>query len=214
MNKITYTTIKHDLCEPIAELIKICFPLMPLEDQYSHEELLEVCDVFPEGTIVALDGERPIGMGTGIFADVDFENLPPTEKEFLYSNKTLNHNPNGAYYYGSDMMVHPEYRKRGIGRQIYNRRKGLVRDQNKRGFAAAAVLPGYANFKNKVDIYTYLEMVVDGEVFDPTLSMQMRNGFKLVRPIKDFFVYPRSNNWAALIVWENPAFQRKRVKSR
>lgn len=202
------------MCPAIAELIKICFPLMPPHDQYSQEELLEVFEIFPEGTIVALEDERPIGMGTGIFADVDFYNLPSTEKEFLYSGGTLNHNPDGAFYYGSDMMVHPEYRKLGIGRQIYNRRKALVRDRNKRGFAAAAVLPGYANFKNKIDIYAYLDRVVKGELFDPTLSMQMRNGFKLVRPIKDFFVYPRSNNWAALILWENPAFQKKRVKSR
>jgi hypothetical protein len=36
--------------------------------------------------------------------------------------------------------------------------------------------------------------------------MQLRNGFKVMRPIPDFFIYPRSSNWSALIFWPNPDF--------
>lgn len=201
---IQYTTLTEALCPAVAELIKVCFPLMPAEDQYSLADLVEMAALFPEGTIVAVDGRRVVGMGTGIFRDIDFDNLPPTENELLYLNGRSTHTPLGSYYYGSDMAVHPAYRGRRIGRAIYDRRKALVTNNNKIGFAAAAVLPGFANYKDKMTARDYVDKVIKGEYFDPTLSMQMRNGFQVVRLIKDFFVYPKSDNWSALIFWENP----------
>ncbi|MFK7800281.1 MAG: GNAT family N-acetyltransferase [Anaerolineae bacterium] len=203
MTEITYTTINHDLCQPVADLVDICFPDMPDIDKYDREDLEIMADRFSEGTIVALSGETVVGMGTGIFTDIDFDNMPPTENDLLSVDGKFAHNPDGDYYYGSDFCVHPEYRGRGIGRGIYDRRKAVAIRHNKVGFAAAAVLPGYADHKLTIDIHAYLAKVIAGEVFDPTLSMQMRNGFKVVRPIKDFFTYPKSDNWAALILWEN-----------
>lgn len=200
--------LDHALCSAVAELIEICFPLMPDHDQLNQADLEEIADIFPEGTILALDGERVVGMGTGIFLNIDFDNLPSTENDLLYTNDTINHSNDGAYYYGFDLAVHPDYRRRGIGRQIYKRRKALVMEKGKLGFTAAAVLPGYAKHKKKIDIHAYLNLVKSGEVFDSTLSMQMRNGFRVIRPIQDFFVYPKSDNWSALILWDNPELQK------
>ncbi|MEM9774295.1 MAG: GNAT family N-acetyltransferase [Chloroflexota bacterium] len=201
MSEITFTTITAQLCKPVAELVDMCFPDMPSIDKYSEEDLLKMNQTFPEGTIIALDGEMPVGMGTGIFTDLDFDNLPPTEHHLLEVNDESAHDPDGDYYYGSDFCVHPNYRKQGIGREIYNHRKAVVIRHKKVGFAAAAVLPGYENFKQNTDIHEYLGMVKRGDVFDSTLSMQMRNGFTVIKPIKDFYTYPRSDNWSALILW-------------
>lgn len=204
MTEITYTTITHQLAPAVAELVDLCFPDMPAIDKYSQEDLEEMAEVFPEGTIIALAGEKVVGMGTGIFVDIDFNNLPETENQLLEVDGEFAHDPDGGYYYGSDFCVHPGYRGRGIGRGIYDRRKAVITNNNKVGFVAAAVLPGYADYKHNTDIDSYLAKVIAGEIFDPTLSMQMRNGFKVIRPIKDFFVYPKSDNWAALILWKNP----------
>lgn len=204
MTEITYTIINKSLCEPVGELVDLCFPDMPDIDKYDAEDLAELEAVFPQGTIVALDGDKPVGMGTGIFVDLDFDNLPPTENDLLEINNESAHNPAGDYYYGSDFCVHPDYRGRGIGRAIYVRRKALVTDNQKLGFAAAAVLPGYLHHKHELNIDQYLEKVKAKEIFDPTLSMQIRNGFKIIRPVQHFFTYPKSDNWAALIFWENP----------
>ncbi len=198
---ITYTIINQALCKPVADLVDICFPDMPDIDKYGEEDLEEMAEVFPEGTIIALDGDRPVGMGTGIFVNLDFDNLPLTENELLEIDGQSAHDPQGDFYYGSDFCVHPDYRGQRIGRGIYDRRKAVVVKHSKVGFAAAAVLPGYEKFKHNTDVHAYLDLVKAGEVFDPTLSMQMRNGFKIIRPIKDFFTYPRSDNWAALILW-------------
>ena len=208
MSKIRYTHLEAQYCKGVYELIQICFPDMPPEDQFTEADLLQLAEIFPQGTILAHDGERVVGMGTGVFLNLDFDNLPPTEQELLYdaTTNTSKHNPEGDYYYGSDMAVHPDYRGKRIGRAIYNRRKALLVEHNRIGFAAAAVLPGFANHKDKIDIDTYIEQVLAGNLFDPTLSMQLRNGFRFIRVIKDFFIFPRSDNWCALIVWENPNF--------
>ena len=204
MSDIRYTTITPELAAPVADLVDLCFPDMPSYDKYSTDDLLQMADNFPEGTIIALHGEQPVGMGTGIFLSFDFDQLPATENDLLSPNGESAHDWDGDYYYGSDFCVHPSFRSRGIGRAIYDRRKQVVIDHNKVGFAAASVLPGYAEFKESIDIDSYLDRVVAGELFDPTLSMQLRNGFRVIRPIKDFYVYPKSDNWSALILWENP----------
>ena len=207
MKEIRYTILTTQLCQPVARLLEICFPDMPPEEQYNVTELHEMVEIFPEGTIVALDGDSVIGMGTGIFIDLDFDNFPPTDHDLLYTGKRCNHNPAGAFYYGSDMAVHPNYRGLGIGRAIYNRRKALVVDQNKKGFVAGAVIPGFVNHKDRLSIQCYVNKVVDGELFDPTLSVQLRNGFKFIRLLPNFFIFPRSDNWGALIFWENVDFR-------
>jgi predicted N-acetyltransferase YhbS len=208
MAEITYQPIEEKHAREIAKLLRTCFPLMPPGDQYTAKELRELARIFPEGTIVALDGDTVVGMGTGIFTNLDLNDLPPTEDDILYTLDGRNlHDWNGRYYFGSDMAVHPDYRGNGIGRAIYERRKAVIKKYNKQGFVAAAVLPGYAPHEATLDIDTYLAKVVAGELYDPTLSMQLRNGFQVIRPIKDFFVYPRSSNWCALIIWSNPDYQ-------
>jgi GNAT superfamily N-acetyltransferase len=208
VNEITYKPIEEKYALEVAKLLKLCFPLMPPDEQYDAKELIELAQIFPEGTIIALDGDTVIGMGTGIFTDLDLDNLPPTEDDILYAPDGRNlHNWNGCYYFGSDMAVHPDYRGRRIGREIYNRRKAVVQKYNKKGFVAAAVLPGYAEHEATLDIHAYLTKVVAGELYDPTLTMQLRNDFQVIRSIPDFFIYPRSSNWSALILWPNPDFK-------
>lgn len=208
MSDVNFGIITPDLCEPVAELLEICFPNMPIEDQYTAEELCAQAAVFAEGTIVARAGKRVVGMGTGIFIDINFNDLPPTEFDLLYTDGQSNHRDNGAYYYGSDLAVHPDFRGRGLAREIYDLRKKLVIDRGKHGFAAASVLQGYVNFKAEFDPATYIAKVVAGEIFDPTLSVQLRNGFEVIRPLKDFFQHPPSDSWSALIVWPNPELNR------
>jgi GNAT superfamily N-acetyltransferase len=207
MSEIIYTQLTEALAKPVEELIHICFTGdMPEEDQYNERELIELAQLFPEGNYVALAGERVIGIGTGIFTDIDFDDLPPTEYDLLYTDERNNHDPNGSYYFGSDLAVHPEFRGQGIARGLYERRKGAVLKFNKKGFAAAAVLPGYKHHKHAMSAEDYVKQVIAGEVFDPTLSVQIRNGFQVIRPLKDFFEYTPSENWAAIILWENPEY--------
>ncbi len=202
MSDVTYTKLSPELCQPVADLVDACFPDMPPEDKYLEEDLLKLIDHFPAGSVVAQVDDRPVGFGTGVFLDLDLDNLPPTENDLLYTDNIFAHDMQGSYYFGTEFCVHPLYRMKGIGRQIYKRRKQIVTEHQKVGFAAVSVLPGYENEKHRMDIDTYIQLVREYTIFDPTLSMQMRNGFSVLRPIKDFFTYPKSDNWGALILWK------------
>lgn len=205
--EIRYTTLSHDLAEPVANLINSCFPDMTDDDRYVPEDLELMADLFAEGSIVALlTGRREVvvGFGTGIFTNLDWRNLPETESEVLGELCVMNHDPDGHFYYGSEFCVHPDFRCKKIGRNIYDRRKEVVIKNKKSGFYAASVLQGYADYKIKIDIHEYLKQVESREVYDPTLSMQLRNGFQIVKPIQRFFDHPPSDHWSALIYWGNP----------
>ena len=87
---------------------------------------------------------------------------------------------------------------------MYDRRKEVIIRNNKLGFYAASVLQGYVDYKNKIDIHEYLKQVESREIYDPTLSMQLRNQFQIIKPIQNFFDHPPSDHWSALIYWGNP----------
>lgn len=202
---LRYTALTPELCQPVADLITLCFPDMPPSEQHVAEDFEELVEIYPMGTVVVLDGEQVVGMGTGIFTNIDFDNLPSTESDLLYDeNDESRHDSAGAYYWGSDIAVHPNYRGRGIAREIYRWRKNQVTESHKKGFAAAAVLPGYADHRDRLTIHEYVDKVIIRELFDPTLSVQLRNGFRVVKLLHEFFIFPRSDNWSALILWENP----------
>lgn len=206
MSDIRYTILTEQLCQPVTDLLVLCFPDLAYDDEHELQYFEQIVKILPEGTIIALEGDKVVGMGSGIFVDLDFNHLPPTEDDLVATALQTNQRTSGDYYYGTDMAVHPDYRGRGIGRAIYTRRKAVVKQYNKKGFAAAVVLPGFVNHKDEVDIHQYVSKVVAGELFDPTLSVQLRNGFKVVRLLHNFFDDPRTDNWSVLICWQNPDY--------
>ncbi|MEM9774293.1 MAG: GNAT family N-acetyltransferase [Chloroflexota bacterium] len=203
---IIYTNLTKELAQQVDDLTALCFPDMPDDDRYVYEELMVMSDVFPEGAIVAINNtnNHVIGFGTGIMTDIAVDNIPPREHDILGDFGVKNHDMNGRFYFGSEFCVHPDYRGQGIGRRIYDHRKELVVKTNKLGFFAATVLQGYVNYKNDMDIHEYLEKVQSGHIYDPTLTMQIRNDFQVVRPIQYFFDHPKADHWCVLIYWGNP----------
>ena len=102
MTKITYTSLTPELCQSVADLVDVCFPDMPPEDKYLEEDLLQLIDHFPEGSVVAVTEEKTVGFGTGVFLDLDLDNLPPTENDLLYSDGDFTHSLDGDFYFGTE----------------------------------------------------------------------------------------------------------------
>jgi hypothetical protein len=48
--------------------------------------------------------------------------------------------------------------------------------------------------------------VRDGELYDPTLTFQMENGFKIITLLKGYLHDEMTGGDSALIVWDNPDF--------
>lgn len=191
---------------PALERIEItCFPMANPEDLLSEADIRAYAEVFPEGYFVALVDGKPVGMGAGIYLDFDFDNPQHTIAEITGEHQCGNHDPAGAWYYGTDMTVLPEFRGLGIGRMLYEQRKSLVIRDRKRGIIAGGSLPGYYDYKAVMPVDEYVEKVVSGELMDPTLSFQLGNGFQVRGLLEGYIEDEADDGWAALIVWENPA---------
>lgn len=203
MADIVIVNIRPEHAPQLRQLQLICFPTVPPDELFHEEELVAMCDRFPEGNFVALDGATVVGLGAGMYTDFDMDHWQHKMDDIIDSG----HDPAGAYYYGTDISVHPGWRGRGIGRLLYEARKGVVRQANKRGIVAGGFVPGYAQHKNSMSIESYVERVCASELFDPTLSFQLRNGFVVHGILRDYMTIGNSDGFATLIVWDNPDYQ-------
>ena len=201
---ITYEQIRAEWSVELAAIERAAFPTAGIEDLLVPEEIEVYCDTFPEGGFVALHEGRPVGMGVGIFIDFDFEDSHHSLDDLIGENSCGNHSADGDWYYGITIAVDPGYRRLGIGHQLYIRRKDLVRRFAKAGIVAGGVIPGYKDHIHEMSADEYVEMVVAGELYDPTLSFQLKNGFEALGAIPDYMDDPAVGNNAVLIVWRNP----------
>lgn len=207
---VTVTQTRAEHVETLAAAQRLAFPTLPDEELISAEKYLKHIELFPEGQIVALVREhgREIAVGsTSTFrTNFDFINTHHTFMEAIADGWLTNHEPDGQWLYGADISIHPKYRGLKIGRKLYDARRELVRRLNVRGEVAGALFPGYEQYKTQMTIAQYILQVHQGKLFDPTLSVQMRNGFRVRGIMYDHISDSRSNNAAALIVRENPYY--------
>jgi len=206
MHPYTITTLQPVYFAALEQLQRDCYPTLAEDELMLVEHFASQYEVFPSGQIVVLDGERVIGQGSGFLLDFDFGSPNHRFREICDNLYFRTHNPGGAFYYGADISVHPDYRGRGIGKLIYRQRKEIVRSANRRGIVAGGMLPGFAQHKGRMGVEAYVAEVVAGRLFDPTLSFQLKEGFVVRGLLPDYLKDSASDNWATLIVWENPDY--------
>lgn len=205
---IRIETIEPRYSRALEQLQRDCFPTLGAEELMREAHFLNHCRLFPEGNFVALHDERVIGLGSGFLIDFDFDQAQHSFQDIIDGGYYSRHDPEGAWYYGADISVHPDYRRRGVGSLLYAARKGTVRGLNRRGIVAGGLIPGFADYKATMTAQDYVARVVAGELYDSTLSFQLGRGFGVRGLLEDYIEDEASDNWATLIVWENPDFQR------
>jgi GNAT superfamily N-acetyltransferase len=204
MDTIKIDRIRPEYAEPLAELQRICFPQLAEDERLKAEHFLQHCRIFPEGDFVALDGDRVVGLGAGFFIDFDLDRPQHRYVDIIAGGYFSNHDPNGAFYYDADISVHPDYRGRSIGSRIYALRRDLVRRYRRRGIVAGGTLPDYQYHKDQMTVQDYVKRVAAGELYDSTLSFQLKNGFEVLGVLEDYIRYPETGDRCSLIVWWNP----------
>ncbi len=202
---------------PHLEALQVtCFPTLAAAERMRAEHFLHHLEVFPEGTFVALADAAPdgaalpepcvVGLGSGFRTAFDLGDPGHTFIEIIDGGWYGHHDPRGAWYYGADVSVHPDYRRRGIGGRLYDARKALCRRLDLRGIVAGGALPGFAHHKHAMHAEAYVARVVAGELHDPTLSMQLRQGFEVHGVLPGYLDDAAADGWASLIVWHNPTW--------
>ena len=200
-SRLCYRNIESRWAEALEALELRAFPSVDPADLYCTEELRGLAEAFPEGNFVVLDGDEPIAMGLGVRVDFDLERPQHRLKDLMAQGGRAGHDPDGEWYYGTDVSVDPRYRRRGIGSRLYDLRKGVCRELGLRGIIAGGVIPGYADHKASLSAAQYVEKVAAGELYDPTLTFQVRNGFEVRGVLENYMHDPTVDSWASLIVW-------------
>lgn len=207
---ITVERTRPEHVPALARLQRIVFPTLAEDELFTREKYLSHLQLFPEGQFVAIahheGGSEPVGATTTFRTNFDFEHAQHTYVEAIAEGWLSNHNPAGEWLYGVDVSVHPHYRGMRVGRRLYEARRQLVRELNLRGELAGALMPGYIAHHNKMTVAQYVLKVWQGTLQDPTLSVQIKNGFKPRGILYEHISDPRSFNAAALIVRDNPAY--------
>lgn len=204
MTALRYVNLTEELAPACAELELLAFPHAEADDLLSEDDLRAYARTFPEGFFVVLDGDTVVGQAGGIFLDFDFDHPQHSIVGITGEHQCGNHDPDADWYYGTDMVVHPGHRRRGIGRRLYELRKDLVRRHHKRGIIAGAHIPGFADHKDLLTAEEYVAKVAAGELYDSTLSFQIANGFEVRGVLAGYLRDEATDDHAALIVWENP----------
>jgi predicted N-acetyltransferase YhbS len=204
VTELRYDTLRPEHAAACADLELRAFPTADPAELLSEADILAYADVFPEGFFVALDGDRVVGQGAGILVDFDFGNPEHTADGITGEHHCGNHDPDGDWYYGTDIAVDPDHRRRGIGGELYRLRKQLVVDLGRRGIIAGGYLAGFGDHKHEMTAAEYCDRVAAGELYDRTLTFQLENGFVLRGVLEGYLTDEQNDGWAALIVWENP----------
>ncbi len=207
MSTVTLTNIAPAYFAALEELQQICYPTLGAQELMRVPQFASQYRLFPEGQFVALVDGKVVGQGSGFFIDFDFDHPQHKFHEICADFYFTNHNPNGTYYYGADISVHPNYRKLGIGRRLYEARQGLVKRYNRRGIIGGGLIPGFARYKHKMTVQQYVNQVVAGQLHDSTLTFQLRNGFRVRGLLENYIEDSASDNWSTLIEWVNPDYK-------
>lgn len=194
--------------DDIPELIKMCQEVYPTSAPWKHEQLESHQWVFPEGQLVAVDPETDtiLGMASSLIVRWDNYNMRSTWRDFTSGGYFINHDPEkGQTLYGAEIMVRPSAQGLGVGRALYAGRKDLIRRLKLLRIRAGARLRGYSKHADQMTPEEYTERVVRGEIWDPTLSFQLRHGFGVLDVVPGYLrVDPESLGHAAVIELVNP----------
>lgn len=189
-------------------IIELCRKVYPGSPPYSREQLLSQLAHFPEGQLIAFDPETQtiVGMAASLIVDWDDYEMTDSWRDFTDRGWFTNHDPtNGRTLYGAEVMVDPEWRGQGVGGQLYDVRNQIAQRLRLLRIRAGARLRGYHAHAQRLSPQAYTAAVSRGEIHDPTLTFQLKRGFRVLTVVGNYLTHdPESLGNAAVIEWLNP----------
>jgi GNAT superfamily N-acetyltransferase len=202
--------VRNTLHDDIRPIIRLCKETYPNSWPWYGGQLRSDLDLFPEGQLVAIDTDREnavIGMAASLI--IRWADYPVTAswQEFTDGGHIGNHDPiHGDTLYGAEIMVHPAYQGKGVGSLLYRAREEIMHRYGLQAIRAGARLAGYAQYAQAHpgplgSAEEYVKRVVAGELRDPTVSFQLKRGFRVIAVAPHYFSDPESLGYAAVIEW-------------
>ena len=203
--------VRHTRSEDIKPLIALQKHVYPTIQPWREKLLFKQLDIFPHGQLVAeIDGVL-VGAASSLVVLWDEWEVEHTWKEITARGSFDTHNAEGRTLYGAEVFVHPEHRGAGIGHALYRARRRICRKLNLKRIIACGRLPGYHHHAEHISPLFYAQKVVWGDIIDPVLSFQLREGFNFCGTVEGYLPDDEdSRGHASLIVWLNPRFNAKK----
>ncbi len=179
---------------------------------WTPRELARPMNLWPQGQLAAVTDPRdePVGMALGLLVNAADYELTADWSTMTAHGRFTNHDPAGDTLYAAEVMVDPDVRGLGIGKKLYAARRALARQLKLRRIRAGSRLRGYRQYAQVLTPAQYAIKVVRGEIGDPTLSFQLKQGFKVLAVTPGYLPGdPDSLGYAAIIEWLNPRRARK-----
>jgi GNAT superfamily N-acetyltransferase len=188
--------------ERLAELQRIVFPTLAPAQRFEARHYLHHIAQFPEGQMCVVDREhdRVVGMTSTIRVGDEVVDTDHTFAEIIQGGWLTSHRPDGEWLYGADVGTHPDYRRRGVARLLYAARQELVRRLGLAGQVTVGMPSGYGAVKDTISARDYVDQVVAGARFDPTLSVQLKIGFTPRRLIAGYIDDPVCAGYGVVLV--------------
>lgn len=197
----------------LATAMEEVYPNLP-DAAWEREHIKKLISIFPEGQVViTVDGKIAAAALSLLIDSKKFdEDHTYLEVTDNYSFKT--HTKLGDLLYGIDIFVKPDYRGMRLGRRLYDYRKEICENLNLRAIIFGGRLPNYNQFSEKLSPKQYIDKVKNKEIDDPVLNFQLSNDFHVKKILKNYLEWDEaSNEYAALLQWDNIYFQSKRKKA-
>lgn len=188
----------------IDALLKLQTAVYPTISPWKRDQLVHQLEVFPEGQLAAVLNGRIVGCASSLVILWDEWADEHTWNQITSAGTFDTHNTAGLTLYGAEVFVDPRLRGMRVGHRLYGGRRQLCRQLNLRRIIACGRLPGYQALSQQMSIELYAKKVLWGDLVDPVLSFQLREGFRYCGIMYDYLPEDHdSRGHAALIAWLN-----------
>ncbi|MCC6679816.1 MAG: GNAT family N-acetyltransferase [Phycisphaeraceae bacterium] len=198
--------VRNTQAGDVDQIIDLCRRVYTTSMPWTEVQLHSHLSIFPQGQFVAIDSadNKVVGMASSLVVLWDDYEVNDNWRDFTDSGMFTNHDPEGHTLYGAEVMVDPTRQGKGIGKKIYAARRELTRSMGLLRIRAGARLRGYGKFKQQMSPEDYVLKVIRRDIGDPTLSFQLKQGFRVLGVVRDYLHHDEeSMGHAALIEWVN-----------
>jgi GNAT superfamily N-acetyltransferase len=194
--------------EDIPALVAMQRHIYPTIPSWDEARLLEQLEAFPQGQLIAENNEGLLGSASSITVVWDDWMESHSWEEITSAGTFEHHDPLGRTLYGVEVFVDPQSQGQGVGHFLYEARRKLCRQMNLKRVIACGRLPGYHNHATQMSAEQYAQKVVWGDLVDPVLSFQIREGFSYCGVMDDYIPEDHEScGYASLLVWLNPDYR-------
>lgn len=185
-------------------LLQLQERVYPTIAPWRRDQLARQLEIFPEGQLVAEIDQQIVGCASSLVILWDEWADEHTWREITAAGTFSTHTPQGFTLYGAEVFVDPALRGQRIGHNLYEGRRQLCRSLNLHRIIACGRLPGYSAVANEMSVELYTKKVLWGDLVDPVLSFQLREGFRFCGIMSDYLPDDiESCGQASLIAWVN-----------